>query len=115
MPRDVISEVIPDEVSEVLLRAADLIEKGGHCLWTYRDGTAHCTFDAIATASGCEGGGYSLFDKQKANDGAHVGVRAVKRFEAFVGEYICDWNNQKAKDAAHVVSTLRASAVRSDV
>jgi hypothetical protein len=89
------------EERRVLLAAADLLEKGGHCKHALRNGTAHCVFGAMIVAAGGE----------VTEDGSVVKlpVFSHKLLTLQVG-WILDWNNAPERTAEEVISTLRLVA-----
>lgn len=106
MPRDVIPV---DEVGQVLLKAADLLESKGWCKGAVQDGAGRiCALQAICLAAGTE-----HFAMHAADTAADLRARAaITRMERSVGaDDICSWNNTR-HSLAEVTATMRAVAVQ---
>ena len=96
-------------VSDVLLRAADLIEERGWCQWIQeeRDGSL-CIAGAIAVASG----GIASSRATMGSNGP-LYWPAVQRFCEFVGEPNpgpARWNNAPERIKSQVLTALREAA-----
>lgn len=87
-----------DAVGALMLRAAAAVEARGHCKFSLEDAEGRiCTARALMLGAENE-----LWGEDH--------LAAEKRFERFVKDGICSWNNFVAKDTAHVASTLRRAA-----
>jgi hypothetical protein len=87
--------------AEVLTKAADLIEQGGHCKGTPRWGTAYCASEAIYAA--CP----ELVTKPTGRT-----CRAARRafYDAIHSPGITSWNDAPERTADEVVAKLREAA-----
>lgn len=109
------AEAQREEIAKVLLKAADVIERDGWCQHNYRNGDAHCTYEAIAIGAGLDDG-FALSDAESLvyrgdpSDKDRLGVAALARFEEIVGRDTCEWNNDVATGREDVVATLRKAA-----
>lgn len=96
-------------ISDVLSRAADLIEQRGWCRWIQeeRDGSL-CIAGAIAIASGG-----TASSRASCGEGGPLYWPAIQQFIKFVGVKDCGpapWNNDPDRTKSQVLDTLRAAA-----
>jgi hypothetical protein len=81
---------------QVLLAAADLLERDGWCQ-EFERGGKHCAYSAI------------LF-KSPVNDSLNTALTACAMVSRSVGEWITYWNDAPGQTAENVISTLRKAA-----
>lgn len=87
-----------DAAGRILFRAAELVQERGHCKFKLADKLGRiCTAQAMVSAA-LELGCWDYYSP------------AEDRFEAYVGQGVCHWNNDGAVDAEKVVRTLREAA-----
>lgn len=89
-----------DRVSRLLLKAADIMEVGGHCKGMAQDGAAHCLSGAVSQAA-FGFGSWGLW---------HGHNEAFERVRASIEDPI-SWNDDPARTKDEVVAKLRAVAL----
>lgn len=104
-----------DQATRLLLNAASLLERVGHCKGIRLDGEGrHCVLGAIDVAAGYDP--ENVMDESK-NAAWHDAVNRIATFiYGDAGEAnwrAAKWNNAPERTAAEVISTLRTVAFSS--
>jgi hypothetical protein len=96
--------VVVDAIGDILLKAADLIERDGWCQNSYWGPNGeHCALGAIqCSVSGCV---------SECLDHNYFVIRAKNRFKEFVGiDHIQNWNDASGRTKEDVVTAMRGAA-----
>lgn len=105
-----------DEVSNLLLKAADLMEKGGHCkgiLW--RNG-AMCFMGALYNAQGTPVEYSPAIQEAVKRTSEYLGLPCEARYWSSMGKLVIDsnsvvnWNNAPERTGEEVVEAMRMTA-----
>ncbi len=91
---------VSPEVRDVLLGAADVIERGGWCQGAYERSGSFCVSGAIRKASGWKADGHLTT----------ICVDAHGALWQALGENMADWNDAPGRTQAEVVAKLREVA-----
>ena len=91
-----------DETSKVLLRAAEILEAGGHCKGSAESNGAHCLSGAISAAALERRDDWGLYEGHK---------KAIARLRPLIPHW-CPvlWNDAPERTKNEVVAKLRAAA-----
>ena len=90
-----------DEIGRILLRAADILETGGHCKGRANFGDAHCLSGAITQAT------FTI--QEYPWDGHSPAIDRVA--DSLGGECPIKWNDAPERTQAEVVAKLRSVAL----
>jgi hypothetical protein len=90
-----------ENVRRLLLRAAEILDVGGHCKGQAVDGDAHCLSGAVSTAALETGDSWDLWHGYEA---------CIKRIHKHL-EYPVQWNDAPERTKEEVVAKLRAVAL----
>lgn len=93
-----------DEVSVLLLKAANLIETCGHCKGALQDGDRFCMSGAIIFSY------YGNTDSREFNEWAQPVANAWERLQRN-GFCIVPWNDRPERTKEEVIARLRAVAL----
>jgi ketosteroid isomerase-like protein len=97
--------VVRDRWRQILLEAANLIERGGHCKDVLDDGHGrHCVLGAIYVTQ--DGGRHT-----REGSDLRATYDAISHLQDLVGANIPAWNNHPDRTAAEVIRTLRTCAL----
>jgi hypothetical protein len=97
--------VVRDRWRQILLDAADLIEREGHCKDVLDDGQGrHCALGAIYLT---QHGGRPT----REGPDLRAAYSAVSHLQDLVGPNIPAWNNHPDRTAAEIIGTLRTCAL----
>ncbi len=92
---------VVDEVGQCLLRAADYMEKHGHCKGVSRDKSGRvCLMGSLLHSAGLE-----FWMWRKA-----VGLPACRRLKKILGMELAKWNDMPERTAEEVTAMLRYAA-----
>jgi hypothetical protein len=100
-----------DEVSKLLLKAADYIERNGWCQGVLRVGSRACIAGALEAVSPNLRLGAFDFDSKKYLFQFVVYRDAWKRLELATGLTVGNWNDKPGRTAEEVIGKLREVAL----